>query len=287
MPKNDILIFLPKNINELLSLYSSNTDAKIFSGALEYMSKINNKSEIKNKKKINKIISITSVSELKKVHRTDKYIDIGAATTISQILRIGQYVIPPILYDALINIGSPSIRNIATLGGNILQSYTISNSLPVLCALNAGFEVRNISKSRWLPASQLITNDIAEILNKDEILVRIRIPLTFWHTQVFKNVSFNSSIYPSQLIFCGLAHISKNTINDLKIIIQQNSIFRNRNIETHFIGKKLPISEKDLNQLNISLDNTLEPVPESDEKENYLRNTTIRLIINFLKELKQ
>jgi CO/xanthine dehydrogenase FAD-binding subunit len=282
MRKDNIAVFFPKNLNDLLSIYSSNPEAEILAGALEFM---NNS----NVTQIKKIISITSVSELKKVHRTDKYIDLGAATTISQILRIGQYVIPPILYNALKSIGSPSIRNIATIGGNILQSSIISNSLPVLCALNAGFELRNLSKSRWLPASQFITNDKKNILNKDEVLVRIRIPLTFWHTQIFKKVTLKSNIYPAQLIFCGLAHIAKSIISDMKIVLGRpnKSLFRNRSIETYFIGKKLPISDKDIKQLTEILDDTLEQVEDTDEKEFYLRNTTIRLIVNFFKELKQ
>ncbi len=282
MRKDNIAVFFPKNLNDLLSIYSSNPEAEILAGALEFMSN-------SNVTHIKKIISITSVSELKKVHRTDKYIDLGAATTISQILRIGQYVIPPILYNALKSIGSPSIRNIATIGGNILQSSIISNSLPVLCALNAGFELRNLSKSRWLPASQFITNDKKNILNKDEVLVRIRIPLTFWHTQIFKKVTLKSNIYPAQLIFCGLDHIAKSIISDMKIVLGRpnKSLFRNRSIETYFIGKKLPISDKDIKQLTEILDDTLEQVEDTDEKEFYLRNTTIRLIVNFFKELKQ
>lgn len=282
MRKSNTDIFSPKSLNELLDFYSENRDAVIFAGALGFMKRGNN-GEIK------KIISITSIPELKKIHRTDKYIDLGAATTISQILRIGQFVIPPVLYDALKYIGPPSIRNIATIGGNILQSSHISNTLPVLCALNAGLEIRNISKSRWLPSSHLISNTKDQILDKDEILVRIRIPLTFWHTQVFRKITTGSDINPGELIFCGLAHIAKSIINDLRIIIGRpgEPLYGNRTLETYFIGKKTPITDKNINQLTDILNKSLEPSDKLGQKEFYLRNTSIRLIINFLKKLKQ
>ena len=75
----------------------------------------------------------------------------------------------------------------------------------------------------------------------------------------------------------------------MKIVLGRpnKSLFRNRSIETYFIGKKLPISDKDIKQLTEILDDTLEQVEDTDEKEFYLRNTTIRLIVNFFKELKQ
>ena len=64
MRKDNIAVFFPKNLNDLLSIYSSNPEAEILAGALEFMSN-------SNVTHIKKIISITSVSELKKVHRTD------------------------------------------------------------------------------------------------------------------------------------------------------------------------------------------------------------------------
>ena len=49
MLKGNIIVFSPKNLNELLSLYSSNTDADIFAGALEFMNYRSEK-EIKEEK---------------------------------------------------------------------------------------------------------------------------------------------------------------------------------------------------------------------------------------------
>jgi xanthine dehydrogenase YagS FAD-binding subunit len=69
-----------------------------------------------------KLVNIRSISGLRGIHETDKGLTIGALTTLSEISEHPsvrkQY---QILADACGSAATPHIRNMATLGGNLLQ----------------------------------------------------------------------------------------------------------------------------------------------------------------------
>jgi xanthine dehydrogenase YagS FAD-binding subunit len=69
-----------------------------------------------------KLVNIRSISGLRGIHETDKGLTIGALTTLSEISEHPavrkQY---QILSDACGHAATPHIRNMATLGGNLLQ----------------------------------------------------------------------------------------------------------------------------------------------------------------------
>lgn len=102
---------------------------------------------------------------------------IGAAATHSRLIQaplIQQHF--PILIQALNTLGSPQIRNMGTLGGNIMTASPAGDSLPPLYVLDAQVELAGKNGFRQMPLSRFITGPGATCLNPEEILYRIRIP---------------------------------------------------------------------------------------------------------------
>ena len=102
-----------------------------------------------NEKKANPahIIDLKHIPELNYIRAENGVMHIGAMTTHAQIAAdetIKEKV--HILYDACRQVGSPQIRNLATIGGNICQSSVAGDGLSACVTLDA--DVTVVSKAR-------------------------------------------------------------------------------------------------------------------------------------------
>ena len=79
------------------------------------------------------IISLSEIPELRRIDRNGRTLHIGAAVTHSEIVRSGQVRSgAPLLSEACGRVGSPAIRNMGTLGGNISHGDGASDPAPAL-----------------------------------------------------------------------------------------------------------------------------------------------------------
>jgi carbon-monoxide dehydrogenase medium subunit len=120
---------------------------------------------------------ISELDELRFIRNGDEIISIGSATTMNEIAVSGLvHEFAPILAEAAENIGSPQIRNRATIGGNIAIASPVSDTLTPLLALDATVNVRSAGGSRRLHIPQLIRSYRQTDLQPGEILYQIDIP---------------------------------------------------------------------------------------------------------------
>jgi CO/xanthine dehydrogenase FAD-binding subunit len=82
------------------------------------------------------LISIASISEMTSIQKLDNWISIGAGATLQDCKKhvILQAEFPHLI-EAIRCIAAPSIRNMATLGGNILTA--VGDSIPALLVIGA------------------------------------------------------------------------------------------------------------------------------------------------------
>lgn len=117
-----------------------------------------------------RVVDVAHVPELR-VIEVDGQVRIGAAVTHSQIAAdpILQERVP-LLVQACRQIGSPQIRNIATIGGNVINAAACADTLPVLVCLGADAVLVNKAGKRTLPVSELITGVNRTALPKDSLV---------------------------------------------------------------------------------------------------------------------
>jgi carbon-monoxide dehydrogenase medium subunit len=84
----------------------------------------------------NHIISLTSIKEMSGIHKHKDFISIGAITALNECRKhpLLQNEFPHLI-EAIRSIAAPSIRNMATLGGNVLS--TVGDSIPALLVIGA------------------------------------------------------------------------------------------------------------------------------------------------------
>ncbi|GAA6224227.1 aldehyde oxidase [Lates japonicus] len=135
------------------------------------------------------IISPTRVTELFEVTQTPQGVCLGAGCSLSEVRSLLEKLIPQLpeekteLFKALIqqlgNLGSQQIRNVASLGGNIMSAYPNSDLNPILAAGNSKVSVISSGGRREVPLNQDFFVSFGKtILKPEEILVSVFIPFS-------------------------------------------------------------------------------------------------------------
>ena len=136
--------FAPKYVQELKKILKKNTDANFLSGGTDLSLTVT-----KEKKDINSIIYMNSIDELNYIRSNNKYIEVGASTPLIELESyIKKYY--PDFTKILKRYGSPQIRNVATVAGNIATASPIGDCLPLLLSLNSQVVLQGVKKNKIL-----------------------------------------------------------------------------------------------------------------------------------------
>lgn len=85
-----------------------------------------------------------------------------------------------ILHDATRQVGSPQIRNLGTIGGNIAQSSVAGDGLAACVTLNADVTLRSVRGERTMNINDFLAGEGKEkrnILEVDELLTEVSFPV--------------------------------------------------------------------------------------------------------------
>jgi len=230
-------VFSPSSFHELFSAWNRFPAAVLFAGGTDFTWK-QGKSVLKLQPVI---ISLDNLQELHRITRTEHYIEIGSMAKLNKIIWLGK-VVPDILRICLENIGGVQLRNIATIGGNICCTSRLLDVSTALTALDAQYELRNAHSSRWLSASRFHSKEEHSVLENQELLTRIRLPLHQWDYSVYKKFFPEDFFNSEALVFMANAH--KSVLSDIRVVYKADSIIRNKNGEDILNGKYLPISRR-------------------------------------------
>jgi CO/xanthine dehydrogenase FAD-binding subunit len=163
----------PNTIGEAIDLlWMADGKAKIIAGGTDLMIGLR-----KGDHTPQLIIDITRIEELRKIEEKNGAISIGAAVTHAEITSsplITRYA--KVLSDAASEIGSPQIRNLGTIGGNIINASPAADTIPPLLVLNAIGRVISREGEKEVPLPQLFKGPYGANLNPHELLVQIRFP---------------------------------------------------------------------------------------------------------------
>jgi len=122
----------------------------------------------------NQMICLERIEELAGVEDRGEEIFIGPCTTFTRLLEspliMNHFLI---LINALKVVGSPPIRNMGTIGGNIVTASPAGDTLPPLYVLRAELELRTKDSSRRIPVKDFIKGPGETVLAPGEVLTAI------------------------------------------------------------------------------------------------------------------
>ncbi|MBI3039890.1 xanthine dehydrogenase family protein subunit M [bacterium] len=123
------------------------------------------------------LVDLKNIPELKKIELTKEGLSIGAAVTCSEVINNGlvqkQF---PLIADAAIQIGSPQVRNRATVIGNICTSSPSADMAPVLLCLGAFLKIDSFNSTRNVDLKDFFTGVKKNVLKEFEVVSQLIIP---------------------------------------------------------------------------------------------------------------
>lgn len=187
-----------------------------------------------------KTISTTNIPELKQITKHERFIEFGPGATLSDILTLGERHLPKILTTAIKTIANPFIRNIATIGGNILYEKQKLTLYSPLMAFDTILEFKSPSETKNIPLSTF------EAIPQDYVLTKIRVPLNDWDISLFFRLGPENKITDTSATYTFLVDTEKGIVNNIKIAFAGKITFRAQELENRLLGLRLPLSSKDI-----------------------------------------
>lgn len=121
------------------------------------------------------LVDISRLEELHFLETSNGLIRMGPLLThreiaSSELLR--SEALPLALASA--QVGSPQIRNVGTLGGNICNASPAADTLPALMVLEAELVLQGLGARRTIPFERFFVGPYKTVLQPDELLVEVR-----------------------------------------------------------------------------------------------------------------
>jgi CO/xanthine dehydrogenase FAD-binding subunit len=231
--------FYPASTGELWADWVRQRDASLFSGSAAWLQKQTGRLF----GVCGNIILLDNIEELKKITRTERYLEMGAMVTLNKISTLGK-IVPEALTLSLKSTATPLLRNISTLGSSVCRPSTPEPVVASLVALDSRYELRTFAQSRWVTAAQFSTLNSGSMLQPQECLTRIRIPLDTWDYTLCRDFSAKESGDNGIEFAVFLARIQKDILADVRLIFSGTTILRDKNSELTLIGSRLPLDKK-------------------------------------------
>jgi carbon-monoxide dehydrogenase medium subunit len=211
--------FTPNELGEALSLLQQyGASARIVAGGTDLVLDFNSD----RCPPVEALLDISNITELKQITLENDLVHIGSAVTFSQILKSDLLLsYAPLLVDAVRTIAGPQIRNIATIGGNVVNASPAADTIPPLLVLDTVVSiarpremVRRISLDKFLLGNRKVD------LQSDEIVTGIDFPLPHPSARYyFRKVQPRQSMAIAILSLALLLQVQDNRIADARIAL--------------------------------------------------------------------
>ncbi len=123
------------------------------------------------------LLDLGRVAELREHAQEGETLRIGAGVTFARLMQPPFDVQAPALAEAARTVGSPQIRNRATIGGNLATASPAGDSLPPLVACEAEVELASVRGVRRLPIGEFLVGPKRSALAGDELVVAVHLPV--------------------------------------------------------------------------------------------------------------
>ena len=273
--------FAPRYIAELKKILKTNDNVNFLSGGTDLSLVVT-----KERKDINSIIYMNSIKELQYIKINNQYIEIGASTPLIELeTYIKNYY--PDFTKILKRYGSPQIRNVATVAGNIATASPIGDCLPLLISLNAKVVLQDFRKEKVFSLDDFFINYRKTKLKKGQFIHSIRIPLpkdnTFRAYKISKR--FDDDI--SSVCAAFNLEITKNKVQSVRIAYGGMAAIPKRATYCEKILLNSQVTDEIINKAKKALEKDFQPISDMRASRLYRIEVAKNLLEKFYAEIKQ
>lgn len=274
--------YLPETLDELWHIIHKRPDTMIYAGGTDMLVKLRGSHTLKDIR----LLCLERIEELKTVYESKGKVFIGACCTHSQLI-LNPIILQkfPVLTKALNSIGSPSIRNMGTIGGNICTASPAGDSLPPFYVLNAQMEIRSKEYVRYMPIRDFILGPGKTALKDGEILYGVWLDNSnIYNIHHFEKVGQRQSLTISIASLAALLRCSKNgTVEKARFAWGSvgPKVVESTEAETAIEGK--PISKDTFKSLIPIVEAAVSPIDDIRANKTYRRFLAGNLLFRLIK----
>ncbi|MDR0841327.1 MAG: FAD binding domain-containing protein [Christensenellaceae bacterium] len=208
----------PKSLHEALQyLHEYAGQAKPYAGGTDLMVQL--RAGERRLAETRYLIDINGLAELHGfAMKADGTISIGAATShsaVSQSALLQEHA--PFLCAAASSVGSPQIRNMGTVGGNLCNGSPAADTLSPFVALGAEIELHSLRGLRSVPAPDIYIGAGKVKLAPDELAVRIHFSSAAAYNTAFVKLGRRKALAISRMNVAAALLLEEGRIADARI----------------------------------------------------------------------
>lgn len=283
-------IFRPKNWAEALELYETLPEALPLAGATDLLLDLSRRSADKDNSDVS-LIDLWGLPECSEITLEKNDVIIGCGVTHNQLIKSQNLDSAlKLLGSACMEIGSPQLRNRATVVGNIVTASPANDTISALVALNASVLIESVHRKREVPIREFFTGFRQTTLNQSELVRSIRIPR--WNPQtvgIWFKVG-NRTAQAISVLHAGVvlefdAQSSLVTRADIALGSVSETITVSKSLSQYLIGKELNAETSATAALTAATE--IEPIDDIRATASYRTNVTETAIRRALVELSK
>lgn len=273
----------PTTIRAALEVLRSNPGAKVVAGATDVGVQLN-----KGLIDPDEFLDLNRVPELLgaaiETDPTGDAIVAGARATWTELLELTRGSMPE--FQELVSIfGSPQIRHVGTLGGNIINASPIADSLPLLLVAEAELEFASTIGTRKLSILDFYQGYKKFDLRSGELLTRIRIPLPAPDVLLrLVKVSRRRDLDIATFTAAIWLRLDGDRIAEARIAFGAcgPTVFRARGTEAHLVGQ--PFDEETMRAAGQIAASEITPISDVRGSVEFRRQLARNVLVKFYLE---
>lgn len=275
-----VKVFTPKTLAEALSIRTL-YETLVINGGTDVMVKYRRWHGMPPDFPLD-VLHIGNIAELKRIEIAAGKLIIGAAVTLSELLehpRVPDYITLPIREMA-----SPAIRNMGTLAGNLCNASASGDSLPMLYALDAEVTLASLHGTRKLPVAQFITFAKQTLLQPDELVTEITIPLAEFPIVYYRKIGGRKVNAISKASFYAVAIKQDGIVEDVRIAFGSvaPTAVRDKDCEASLIGTADTELDTKIESLRMRYAELLAPLDDTRSTADYRRHVSLQMLEDFI-----
>lgn len=233
------------------------------------------------------LVYIGELPELRTVQETEEGLEVGAALTHAELLAHPTTEKLPILRQVLRTIGSPAIRAMGTLGGNLVTASPAGDSLVALYLLEARVRLVGPQGERELPVQEFISGPRKTALQNGELVRSVFLPYPTGNPRsFFRKVGRRRALVIAVASLGALVWAEGGRVSKAKLALGSvaPTVLRPREVEEALVGR--PISPEAWEDLVPLLSAATQPISDLRASADYRRKVAGRLLLALAEALQ-
>ncbi len=224
------------------------------------------------------IVDISEIKELDYIVDEGDYVRIGALAKLQNIMESPIVrTKAPVLAEAIYQMASWQIRNVATIGGNLCNASPAADTAPPLMVLEAKLKLVSKDGERIVPVTEFFLGPRKTVLKKNELLAEIIVPYEKDAGSSMIKLGRRSAFTLSIVAVATLVKVENGKFKDVRVAL--NSVapkpVRARSVEEALKGKK--VSLEAIEEASKFVVNDISPISDVRASAEYRREMSIIL----------